>query len=377
MGDSRQESLRQVFYGADAPANVPRSPIGDLELLPDRPSQGERNKLLKAVEEWRATGKGAPPRAMALVDKFPLVDPYVFVRGNPNQHGPTAPRQFLEILSKPVRVPFPRGSGRLDLADAIADPQNPLTARVLVNRVWMHHFGAGLVRTPGDFGMRSEPPTHPELLDYLAARFVAGGWSLKKLHREILLSAAYRQRSDDRADCRAVDPENLLVWKMNRQRLDFESTRDALLSVSGALDLSVGGQPFKSFADAKQTRRTIYGYLDRLNMPGVLRTFDFPSPDATNPQRDTTTIAPQALFLMNNPLVMTSAERLLNRPDVKSLTSVDHKVQALYQIVYARDAADAELSLAREFLGSDQPAVKLWTEYVQGLLLANEFVFLD
>jgi len=377
LSDPRQESLRQVFYAVEAPANVPRSPIGDLELLPDRPSQNERNKLLKAVEEWRATGKGAPPRAMALVDKHPLVEPYVFVRGNPHQHGPATPRQFLEILSKSDRSPFPRGSGRLDLAEAITDPQNPLTARVLVNRVWMHYFGAGLVRTPGDFGLRSEPPTHPELLDYLASQFMAGGWSLKRLHREILLSAAYQQRSDDRPECRAIDPENLLLWKTNRRRLDFEATRDALLAVSGSLQTSLGGQPFKGYADANQTRRTIYGFLDRLNMPGVLRTFDFPSPDATNPQRDTTTIAPQALFLMNNPLVIRSAERLLGRSAISTAKTVDEKVKLLYQIAYARDAADSELTFAHEFLHDESPTAAAWKEYVQGLLLANEFVFLD
>src|SRR5205807_2181406 len=129
------------------------------------------------------------------------------------------------------RSPFTHGSGRLDLARAITDRHNPLTARVMVNRVWLHHFGAGLVHTPSDFGLRSDPPTHPDLLDYLARTFMDDDWTFKKLHRRILLSATYRQRSDDRPDCRRLDPENLLLWRTNRQRLDFEATRDALLAV--------------------------------------------------------------------------------------------------------------------------------------------------
>ncbi len=221
--------------------------------MPDRASQGKLQELRKAVEKWRAEGAGAPPRAHALVDTATPYAPCVFQRGNPNNRGAAVRRQFLEVLAGSRRLPFQHGSGRLELARAIADRNNPLTARVLVNRVWLHHFGKGLVGTPSDFGLRSDPPTHPELLDHLATTFMADGWSIKKLHRRIVLSAVYQQRSDDRPDGRRVDPENALLWKMNRRRLDFEATRDALLAVSGRLDRTPGGPPVKDMLSARRT----------------------------------------------------------------------------------------------------------------------------
>ncbi len=175
-------------------------------------------------------------------------------------------------------------SGRLELARAVADRDNPLTARVLVNRVWLEHFGQPLVATPSDFGLRSEPPSHPALLDYLAWQFMEHGWSIKWLHRQIVLSAAYAQMSHDRPECLRVDPENRWLWRMNRRRLDFETTRDALLAVSGRLDPALGGPPVKDIASTTAVRRTVYGRIDRLNLPGLYRTFDFPNPDSTSPQ---------------------------------------------------------------------------------------------
>src|SRR5262249_3490925 len=160
------------------------------------------------------------------------------------------------------------------------------TARVLVNRVWLHHFGAGLVRTPGDFGLRSDPPSHPELLDHLATAFMDDGWSIKKLHRRIMLSQVYQQKSDDRAECLAADPESGLLGKMTRRRWDFEAMRAALLAVGGKLDRRIGGPSVSNIPAPGSTRRTLYGHLDRLNLPGLYRTFDFPSPDATSAQRD-------------------------------------------------------------------------------------------
>src|SRR5207302_4061017 len=213
---------------------------------------------------------------------------------------------------------FRHGSGRLELAEAIVRRDNPLTARVLVNRLWLHHFGAGLVRTPSDFGLRSEPPSHPELLDYLASSFMDNGWSIKKMHRLILLSQVYQQESSDRPECQSADPDNRLLWKMKRQRLDFETTRDALLAVSGRLDRHLGGPSAKEILSPQAKRRTVYAYLDRLNVPGLFRTFDFPNPDATSPQRDTTTVAPQALFMMNNPFMLECARALVRRPEVAS-----------------------------------------------------------
>jgi hypothetical protein len=377
LANPAREELRQVLYGPDSPPNVPLNPVGDLALLPDRPSQAKLQELLKAVEKWRAEGPGAPPRAMVLVDLPTPHEPRVFRRGNPNNLGEPVPRQFLAVLAGEQRRPFRDGSGRLELARAIVDPANPLTARVLVNRVWLHHFGAPLVKTPSDFGLRSDPPTHPELLDYLAHFFVKNGWSFKKLHRHLLLSAVYQQQSADRPDGHQLDPENALLWRMNRQRLDFEATRDALLWAAGTLQRTLGGPPVKEITAPTATRRTVYGTIDRLNLPGLLRTFDFPSPDATSPRRDRTTVAPQALFLMNHPFVQEAVRKLMQRPEVAAAKDPARRVERLYRLLYGRAPAAEEAALAREYLaGPGTPAV-LWDRYAQALLLANEFVFVD
>jgi len=376
LQDPSQEEIRQVLYGPDAPANVALLPQGNLDLLPDRPAQEELKKLLKAVEEWRAKGAGAPPRAMALEDVAQPIEQRVFIRGNPGNLGELAPRRFLPILAGQDSPLFTKGSGRLELARAIASPSNPLTARVIVNRLWLHHFGAGLVSTPGDFGLRSDPPSHPELLDYLAAQFMANGWSLKQLHRQILLSATYRQSSRDRPDCRAVDPENRLLWRMNRRPLDFESPRDSLLAVSGRLKHEIGGPSVRHPFLASANRRTLYTYLDRMNVPSLFRTFDFPSPDATSPQRDTTVVAPQALFLMNNDFVSQSAERLLERAEIRRARGVEPRVESVYQLILARLPSEAEVSLALGFLGSE-PTEQQWKRYVHALLMSNESATVD
>jgi hypothetical protein len=214
------------------------------------------------------------------------------------------------------------------------------------------------------------------LLDLLAAEFMDGGWSIKRMHRLIMLSATYQQQSMDRPECRAVDPENTLLWKANRQRLDFESTRDALIAASGRLDRTIGGPSFADIGSPAATRRTVYGFIDRLNLPGLFRTFDFPNPDATSPQRDSTTVPQQALFMMNHPLVLQSAQHLLERPELAGVTDVPTRVRMLYLLTYGREPLENELVVAQEFLGS-APQSLAWQQYAQGLLLANEFVFID
>ncbi len=372
------ESLRQVFHGPDCPPEVPMDPFGELALLPDRPSQAKLQELRNALQKWLTTGPGAPSRALSLEDSPTLVEPRVFIRGNSNNLGERVPRQFLAVLSGPDRRPFHDGSGRLELARAIASRDNPLTARALVNRVWMHHFGTPMVATPGDFGLRSDPPTHPELLDHLAARFMAGGWSIKSIHRQIMLSSVYQQQSDDRPEARAIDPENVLYWRMNRRRLDFEATRDALLAVAGRLDVRIGGPPMPSLTVADSHRRTLYGFIDRLNLPGLYRTFDFPDPNATSPRRDQTTVAPQALFLMNHPFATDAARAILSRPEVVATCDPDARLDQLYRLIYARSPTSDEVALAREFLAATHPAGSdPWRELAQALLMSNEFVFVD
>jgi hypothetical protein len=371
------ESLRLEFHGPDSPLNVLVFPYGDLALLPDRPSQAKLKELRDALEKWLTAGPGAPPRAICVQDVPTPVEPRVFVRGTPNNLGEPVPRRFLAALAGADRKPFSDGSGRLELARAIASRDNPLTARVLVNRAWMHHFGTPLVTTPGDFGLRSEPPIQVQVLDHLAARFMDAGWSIKALHRLIMFSNTYQQRSDDRPAARGQDPENTLYWRMNRRRLDFEATRDALLAVSGRLDSKVGGAPMPSLTGTTTFRRSLYGFIDRLNLPGLYRTFDFPDPNATSPRRDQTTVAPQALFLMNHPFVIAAARAIVARPVVTAEAEADAKIVRLYRLIYGRAPGNEELVFAREFLSGPPTKPARWHALAQALLMANEFVFVD
>jgi hypothetical protein len=315
---------------------------------------------------------------MALVDG-PTVNPRVFLRGNANNPGESVPRRFLEVLSGPRRKPFTEGSGRLELAKAIASKDNPLTARVMVNRVWAWHFGRGIVPTPSDFGTRCEPPSHPELLDWLASRFVEDGWSVKKLHRRIVVSATYRQSSGDRPGLAAADPENRLMGQFPRQRLDFEELRDGLLAAAGRLDLTAGGPPVDLVKAPFPTRRTVYGFVDRSNLPGLFRSFDFASPDTHAPQRFQTTVPQQALFLLNSPFAIEQAKALAKRTE--SAASPAERVAALYRLAYGRRPTGEESALALEFVtaprSTDAGSLSPWEELSQVLLLANEFAFVD
>ncbi len=327
-----------------------------------------------------------PADVMTLADAPQPVAPHVFVRGNPGNQGPEVPRQFLSVLSGDHRQPFHDGSGRLELAKAIASGDNPLTARVIVNRIWMYYFENPLVDTPSDFGLRSDPPTHPALLDYLAATLVEENWSLKSIQRLILTSATYRQSSVETAAGRTADPENRLLWRMNRKRLDFEALRDALLAASGQLDRSLGGPSVEITAQPWSVRRTLYGRIDRQNLPNLFRTFDFASPDTHSPRRFTTTVPQQALYLMNSPFVNEQTRRLAGRRELAEASAPADKIARLYEIVLARRPTDAESQLGLAFLdaegqsaSAESPAEQLspWERYVQVVLLSNEFIFID
>lgn len=299
---------------------------------------------------------------LAEFDRPPQPNPHIFIRGNAANVGAEVPRQFLQVLSPPNRKPFHDGSGRLELARDIASPTNPLTARVLVNRVWLHHFGAGLVRSPSDFGVRSDPPSHPELLDYLASRFVKDGWSIKRLQRLIVLSSVYQQSSNGSPKAELADPENRLLSHFNRQRLDFEAMRDALLSAGGGLDETIGGPSLNLLAAPFIRRRSIYCYIDRQNLQGLLRTFDFASPDAHSPMRHVTTIPQQALFMMNSPFVVEQAERLVARPEIVSAPDSVERIRRMYQIVFSREPSADEISVARQYLAGQWDAALVTPE---------------
>ncbi|MCO6459527.1 MAG: DUF1549 domain-containing protein [Pirellulaceae bacterium] len=371
---SRQ--LLEVLLAAGSPTDVP---LSELDGYVTRAERNKLRELQKKIDAHQVNSGGAPPRAMIVRENSQPHDPRVFIRGNQGRPGDAVPRQFLFVLAGPERQPFTQGSGRLELAQAIASEHNPLTRRVLANRIWMHHFGQPLVTTPSDFGTRSEPPRHAALLDYLAWSLAAGDWSLKALHREILLSSVYRQASLPRPDCEARDPENRLFWRMSPRRLEFEALRDALLAVGDQLDTAVGGRPVELFAPPFSRRRSVYGFIDRQDLPNLLRVFDFASPDQSTAQRPQTTVPQQALFLMNSPEVLQRAKALLARPDVAGLTDDDQRIQRLYQVLYGRPASDEEVSVGREFVraAGDAPELSSWQQYAQLLLLSNEFVFVD
>ena len=332
-----------------------------------RKTLDERNKVkLKFVK--LELDPGSPPRAHVLRDRPQPVKPHVFLRGNPSRPGEVVDRRFPSFLGGEA-VPFSKqNSGRLDLAKAITAPGNPLTARVIANRVWMHHFGTGLATTPGDFGTRSEAPVQMELLDWLATDFTGHGWSLKKLHRTILLSSTWMQdsvhpsqiaSSNPQSTIRnpqSADPENRLLWRQNRQRLEWEAVHDALLATAGNLDATIGGRPVQLFKEPFPKRRAVYAYIDRQNLPGTLRTFDFASPDLMNPQRSTTSVPQQALYMMNSPFVIAQAEALTDAPDFSSTTPEERHVQMLYGRVLARKATPAEVKTAIEYLKAAEAA---------------------
>jgi len=363
-------------WGKGGPTDVPPA---DAENIFNRADRNALTDIRKKIDAFKATSPAAPPRAHVLNDQPNPLQPVVFLRGNPNNRGPAVPRQAPAIVSGKTRTPFKDGSGRLELAKAIASPDNPLTARVMVNRVWIGHFGQGLVRTPSDFGVRSDPPTHPELLDWLATRFVQDGWSVKKLHRLIMTSATYQLSSQVSADAFRLDAENKLLSHQNRRRLDFEATRDAILAASGKLDLQQGGKSVDLFKPPFTTRRSVYGLIDRTNFPGTMRSFDVASPDTHSPQRFQTTTPQQALFLMNSPFVTEQAKALAARPEVAAAKSAKDKVVALYRVALSRTPTAAESEAATEFVGDDDPkaAFGRWPQLAQVLLLSNEFAFVD
>jgi hypothetical protein len=351
-GDSAVQELREVLFGADSPLLVPPGAIVDLEIFFDEGTRVELSKLQWEIDKWHIDAPGATPQAVVLEDRPKQENPRVFRRGNPMNRGEEVPRRYLSAVSGPQRKPFTQRSGRLELAGCIVDRSNPLTARVMVNRVWAWHFGRGLVATTSDFGLRADPPTHPELLDWLATRFMSEGWSLKKLHRTIMLSGVYQQASAENDAGLMKDPENRLLWRFSSRRLDFESMRDSLLLASGELDLTMGGRPVEIFTQPFAKRRSVYGRVDRQFLPGTFRTFDFASPDLHTPERIDTTVPQQALFMMNSPFVVERARALANRADVLAISDPAKRIEKLYEIVYQRGPTAGQVAEGVEYVSS-------------------------
>jgi len=321
-------------------------------------------------------------------------------RGEPTRPGDEVARRFLTVLGgDPVPADEP-GSGRRQLADWLTRPGNPLTARVIVNRIWQHHFGQGLVVTENDFGIRGSGPTHPELLDWLASRFVEGGWSIKSLHRLILSSQAYQRSSGQSGACVAVDPGNTLLWRFSRRRLGAEEIRDSLLMVSGRLDSSPGeGHPFPAvntwgysqhnpfMATYESSKRSIYLMTPRLGRHPFLALFDGADTNASTPDRAVTTVPTQALFWMNAPLVheesLAFAKRLLGESDEQARTEL------AYRTALARRPDADEVAASRGFIDryrtgleatdapADQRELLAWAAFARTLFASNEFLYID
>jgi len=409
--NDEQRELLQLVTGKESPVWFPRR---DTPMHMSRAESDRYGALVANLDKLAANATNAPPaRAMVLAELPEPYQPHIFKRGNPSRLGDAVPRAFLQVLSGGAEPPpFLRGSGRLELAEAIASPNNPLTARVFVNRVWLEHFGEPLVASTTDFGARSEKPANLALLEWLATDFIRSGWSVKHLHRVILLSAAYQQTAGgphagplpsdgrgggnrlslvandqhgkgSRVTSAATDVENKWLSHFPRRRLDFEAMRDSLLFVSGQLDTAMGGRPSDVAGEPLNRRRTVYGLVDRQNLPGLFRAFDFPVPDQCLERRPQTTVPQQALFAMNSPFVMEQARALAARVEIVSSQKSPERVDALFRCVLGRHATKQEISSSLRFVeaakADDAPAnsLKPWEQLAQVLLVCNEAVFLD
>ncbi len=340
------DELRAFLSAPSSPTVVPDTGITSNEgFFPT--SQLEELWRLNGDVERRLIELGIPA-ALTTAEHDAEPPPHVFKRGSASQLGEVVPRQFLTVLSRAGRKPFTNGNGRLELARAIASPENPLTARVMVNRIWQHHFGAGLVRTPSDFGLRAETPIHPELLDWLALKFVAEGWSVKAIHRLILSSAVYQTASGASSEVAGKDSDNRLLARFPVRRLSFEQLRDSMLAASGQLEETVGGKA-THVLEEKNRRRTVYALVDRQYLPGVFRTFDFANPDIHVAVRHETTVPQQALFFLNGTFSATRARELAAET---CRFPNEQRVAHLYERLFQRKPSQSEIASGLRFVSS-------------------------
>lgn len=302
----------------------------------------------------------------------------VFIRGNPANPGQTVARRFLEVFATSDAATFPEGSGRRELAEAIIGDAASLAARVIVNRVWGWHFDQAIVTTPSNFGQQGDAPSHPHLLDDLAARFIQSGWSLKWLHREILLSATWRQSSHSPTDYNDRDPKNRLLWRMNRRRLEAEAWRDAVLSVSAELDKTMFGSAV-SLDDPKFRRRTVYGFVSRQKPADLLRLFDFPDAKSHTEQRLPTTTPLQHLYLLNSPFVQRQAEAVAQFVLDRNTSDAEEITRDLFRQILLRNPTNVELDEAMQLVhrADGDVTVENWSFLAHSLMATNEFLYVD
>jgi hypothetical protein len=371
----------------------------------DPSKTGKQSKLVELKNQLWELRRSSLPRDLTgayAVQEGKAHDEPIQVRGEPNDVGPVVKRGAPRFLCSDNPLAIPSGaSGRLQLAEWLTRPDHPLTARVLVNRLWQHHFGKGLVATPSNFGLRGEPPTHPELLNYLAARFVESGWSIKAMHRLILTSKTYQLASSEDELYAAKDPGNRWYWRFDRRRLDAEAIRDSLLAVSGNLNRTrPGPHPFppidkwtwtqhNPFKDVYPTNhRSVYLMTQRFQRNPFMALFDGPDTNTTTEQRARSTVPLQALYLMNNPFVKAQAEGFARRL-LSASNDASERIELAHRLAWSRPPSQIECSAAKEYVikyrselaksaVSDELAQReSWTSLARVLLTANEFLYVD
>jgi hypothetical protein len=340
-------------------------------------------------------------KAYAVSDREAGADAKVQIKGDPKALGPVVRRGFLTVLGGQKLSEGEKGSGRRQLAEWIASPSNPLTARVMVNRIWQGHFGRGIVRTPNDFGSRGDKPTHPELLDWLAGKFVESGWSVKRMHKLMVMSRAYRLATTDDAQNAAIDPNNELLWRFTPRRLSAEEIRDSILAISGSLDRSTGERhPFEPEQEYKYTqhrpfvavyetnRRSVYLMQQRIRKQPFLATFDGADTNASTPVRPISTTPIQALWLMNDPLVHKGSENFAVRVGL-AVAEEQGRIDYAYRLVFGRPPTGEEVAAAKEYLKGAASRMREagvpWDQQTRGALASlgrvmfasNEFLFVE
>ena len=385
INSSSHRQIRHYLYAPNTPFDVP-----DEEAV--RLTNRTINDLISgkkgAIHQLNLASPGSPPRAMIVKEDPAPKETQVFLRGNPLARGETVQPRFLSVLSGDQTPVYENGKRRLSLARSVISESNPLTARVLVNWAWQNHFGSGLDRTPDDFGTRGQAPTHPELLDYLADQFRKNGWSIKWLHRQIMLSQAYHQAAIENDQSRQVDPENQLLWRMPRRRLDFESMRDSMLAVCDELDTTMGGRPIDLNASPAIPRRSVYGFINRDIIANLMSTFDTANPNACTAKRPETTVPQQTLFALNSDFIQDRALRLASLTKQVNPGSDEDRITAMVRRALCRNPTASEIGQARKFLneavsntttadGSAVDPERSWRLLAHALMASNEFTFLD
>ena len=368
--DELNKNVNQFLDSESKRLSVNRKEVE--KKLPDE-SKTKLSGIRTEIEQLKKSEPPKPGNAHVLADSG-SADMHVALRGDLRKKGEIAPRSFIEIIEGKDRNKYSNGSGRIELSNSVVAPTNPLTARVIVNRIWGWHFGQGLVRTPSNFGTIGEKPSHPLLLDWLAFNFIKEGWSIKKLHKVILTSSTWQMSSSYNKEKFDKDGDNKMLWRYSPRKLEVESWRDTLLAVTGELDKKIGGSPDGEILNSK--RRTLYATIsrtgDRFQSDAFLRLFDFPAAVSTSSKRSSSVVPQQYLFMMNSPF-MTARAKYLGKQLFDSSDNTKMIIESAYQKLYSRPPDNNEWDLANKWLG-DSPSQKNWELYAQVLLSAHELI---